>query len=148
MTWKSPTARYYCAERRALINNLTARNLFQIEGINFHLSITSEDGDISDLFQFAWYEWCYYHVNTAVFPIQQEILGRVLGPSKGKVNEMAQWILKANGCVVPRCTTVPLTNDQLNSETEKNKRTIFYHCISKQWGNSISPTPIMVDTTT
>ena len=61
---------------------------------------------------------------------------------------MAQCILKSSGRVVPRRTAVPLTNAQLKSETEKNKRTIFDQCISKQWGTSISPTPITVDTTT
>jgi hypothetical protein len=37
-----------------------------------------------------------------------EVLGRVLGPAKGKGNEMAQWLLKANGNVVPRRTLRPL----------------------------------------
>ena len=109
----------YCCERRARINNLTARNLFQLEGRNAHFSITGEDGDISNLCQFSWYEWCYYREHTAGFPLPREILGRVLGPSKGEGNEMAQWILKANGRVVPRRTAVPLTTAQLNSDTEK-----------------------------
>ena len=86
----------YCAERRALINNLTARNWFQLKGRNAHFSITREDGDISNLCQFVWYEWCYYRDHTSVFPIQQEILGRILGPAKGKGNVMARCILKAN----------------------------------------------------
>ena len=50
----------YCAELRARINNMTARKLFQLEGRNAHLSITGEYGDISNLCQFYWYEWCYY----------------------------------------------------------------------------------------
>ena len=136
-----------CAKHRALINNLTASNLFQLEGINAHFSITVEDGDISKLCQFAWYEWCYYCDHTAVFPIQQEIIGRVLGPYKVKCNEMSQWILKSNGSVVPRRTAVPLTTAQLNSKTEK-KHTIFDQCISKLWDTSISLPPITDDTTT
>ena len=63
--------------------------------------------------------------------MQQEVLGRVLGPSKGEGNEMTQWILKANGRVVPRRTAVPLTIAQLNSDTERQKRAIFDHCITK-----------------
>ena len=74
--------------------------------------------------------------------MQREILGRVLGPAKGEGNEMAQWILKANGRVVPRRTAVPLNIAKLNSETENKKRTIFDQLISKIWGTSISPPDI------
>ena len=83
----------YCSKRLAGINNLTARNVFQLEEINAHFYITGEDGDISDLYQLNLYEWCYYLDHTVGFPIQREILGRVLDPAKGKGNEMAQWIL-------------------------------------------------------
>ena len=55
---------------------------------------------------------------------------------------MAQRILKSNGRVIPRRTAVPLNIDQLNSETEKKKRTIFDQLISKIWGTSISPPDI------
>ena len=98
----------YCFERRARINNLTARNLFQLEGRNAHFSVTGEEGDISNLCQFDWYDWCYYREHTERFPFNREVLGRVLGPAKGEGNEMAQWILKANGNVVPRRTVRPL----------------------------------------
>ena len=50
----------YCAERRALINNLTAKNLFQLNGTNPNFKITGNTGDISNLCQFRWFEWCYY----------------------------------------------------------------------------------------
>ena len=85
----------YCAERRARINNLTARKMFQLDGRNAHFSITGEYGDISNHCQFSWYAWCYYREHNAGFPLQREILGRVLGPAKGKGkgNEMAQRIL-------------------------------------------------------
>ena len=59
---------------------------------------------------------------------------------------MAQWILKANGRVVPCQTAVPLNIAQLNSETEKNNRTIFDQLISKIWGTSISPPDISIHT--
>ena len=136
------------AESHSQINNLTAIILFQLEGRNAHFYITGEDGDISNLYQFAWYAWCYYHDHTPGFLIQQEILGRVLGPYKVEANEMAQWILNTNGRVVPSNTAVPMTTAQLNNETEKNKRTISDQCISKLLGTSMSPPLIIVDTTT
>ena len=74
----------YCAERRARINNLTARKLFQLEGRNAHFFITGEDGDISKLYQFSWYKWCYYREYTAGFPLQRENLGASLDQPKAK----------------------------------------------------------------
>ena len=83
----------YCAERRALINNLTAKNLFQLDGTNANFKITGEAGDISNLCTFGWYDWIYYR-DSSGFPNQQEKLGRVLGPAKNHSTEMAQYVLK------------------------------------------------------
>jgi hypothetical protein len=114
----------YCLERRAQINNLTARDLFQLHGTNAHTALTTEEGNISNLCQYDWYEWCFYREHTAKFPFNREVLGRVLGPAKGEGNEMAQWILKANGNVVPRRTLRSLNTAELHSPTEAKKRTI------------------------
>ena len=71
----------YCVERRARINNLTAKNLFQLHGTNAHTATLHEEGDISNLCRFGWYDWCYYRERTNKFPLSQEVLGRVLGPA-------------------------------------------------------------------
>ena len=92
----------YCMERHARINNLTAKSLFQLDGRNAHYTVTGQEGDISNLCQFNWYKWCYFRENG--FPLNVETLGRILGPAKGEGNEMCQWVLKANGNVVPRRT--------------------------------------------
>lgn len=91
----------YCVERRARINNLTTKNLFQLHGTTPYTALTSEEGDISHLCHFAFYEWCYFREQKLKFPFNREVLGRILGPAKGEGNEMAQWILKGNGRVVP-----------------------------------------------
>ena len=39
----------YYAERRQLINNLTAKNVFQLDGSNPNFKITGDEGDISNL---------------------------------------------------------------------------------------------------
>ena len=126
----------YCAERRARINNLTAKDLFQLHGSNAHTSLTNEEGDISNLSLYNWYDWCYYCEKSNQFPFNRKILGHVLGPSRGEGNEMAQWVLKANGNVVPRRTLRPLQTAELHSETEKRKRIIFNTLIEKRWGTS------------
>ena len=129
----------YCCERRSRINNLLAKNLFQIEGKNAHFSVTGENGDIYNLCQFAWYEWCYYREHTSGLPLQLDVLGHILGPAKGEGNEISQWILKANGRVVPLRTAVPFNTAQLKSVTEKKKRDLFDKLISKRWGISFLP---------
>ena len=92
----------YCVERRARINNLTAKNVFRLHGTTAHTHTTGEEGDISNLCQYGWYEWCYYREQTAAFPHNKEVLGRVLGPAPRILKRMKttknlpeiQWRLK------------------------------------------------------
>ena len=83
----------YCVERRACVHNMTASNLFQVHGSNPYTAETSDVGNISNLCNFSFYEWCYYRDQEAAFPHDKEVLGRVLGPARGEGNEMAQWVL-------------------------------------------------------
>lgn len=108
----------YCVERRARINNVTAKDLFQLHGSNAHTATLHEEADISNISRYGWYEWCYYHEQTASFPFNREVLGRVLGPARGEGNEMAQWVLKSNGNVVPRRTLRPLKPEEIRSDSE------------------------------
>ena len=50
----------YAAERRSDIISLTARDLFQLQGSNPHTATFCEEGDISNLCQFGWYEWVFF----------------------------------------------------------------------------------------
>ncbi len=50
----------YCAERRALIHNLTPRDLFQTAGRTPTEATFGTQGDISNLCHCSWYDWCYY----------------------------------------------------------------------------------------
>ena len=61
----------YCAERRVKINNLTAKNLFQLHGSNPNQTITGNAGDILNLCTLGWFEWCYY-CDANNFPMQEE----------------------------------------------------------------------------
>ena len=129
----------YCLERRARIHNLTAKPNFKLHGSNAHTLTLGEEGDISNLCQFGWYDWCYYREHTAKFPNQQEVLGRVLGPARGEGNEMAQWVLKGNGKVVPRRSCRPLNEAETYSPVEIKKRKLFDELIERRYGTSINP---------
>ena len=65
----------YCVERRARINNLTAKDNFMLHGTTPCTMTLAVEGDISSLCQFGWYEWCYYHEQTGAFPHNHEVLG-------------------------------------------------------------------------
>ena len=113
----------YCVERRARINNLMATDLFTLHGTNAHAALAGEEGDVSNLHQYKRYDWCYVGDQKQKFPFNREVLGRVLGPVKGEGNEMAQWILQANGKVISRLSSRPLEVDEIHSVTEiKNRR--------------------------
>jgi hypothetical protein len=129
----------YCLERRARIHNMTAKFNFKLHGTNVYTVTTGEEGDISNLCRFAWYDWCYYREHTAAFPKQREVLGRVLGPARGEGNEMCQWILKANGKVLPRRSVRPLQTAEIHSPSELKKRQVFDELIERRHGTSINP---------
>ena len=84
----------YCIER--------ARDHIKTRGMMPHTATTGAEGDIPNLCRYKWYDSCYYREHTVKFPHNQEVLWYVLGPARGEGNEMAQWVIKANGNVIPR----------------------------------------------
>ena len=63
----------------------------------------------------------------------------MLGPATGEGNKICQWVLKANGKVVPRRTCVPLTTAQWMSPVEIHWRKIFEDLIEGRFGNTVNP---------
>ena len=136
----------YCAERKAQIHNLTAKDLFQLKGSNPITATFGDEGDISNLCEFEWFDWCYY-CNKEDFPHQQERLGRVLGPAKNEGNEMAQWILKDTMRIVPRRSVRPLTEAETRNESIKLEQTRFMEKCRKTHGDKLTIVqPIKVET--
>ena len=73
---------YYCSERRARITNTTAKDLFQLRVHTPHYATFGEEGDISNICQFGWYEWVYFRETIGNFPYPSHVLGCCLGPAK------------------------------------------------------------------
>ena len=71
---------------------------FQIQGSNTYPATFGEEGDISNLCQFAWYEWVYFYDNSprSHFPSQKDIIGQCLGPAKNEGYGITQWFIKKN----------------------------------------------------
>ena len=58
---------------------------------------------------------------------------------------MTQWVLKANGKVVPRRSLRPLTIAEQHSAVEHKKRDVFNALIERRMGTSINPPPTPED---
>ena len=128
----------YCADRRALITNMTAKDLFQLQGQTPYFATFGEEGDISNIYQFGWYEWVYFRETTGKFPYPSHVLGRCLGPAKNQGNEMLQWVLKLNGQIVSRRTMRKLTKDELMCLSEIKKRSEFDSAIKEIYRDSFT----------
>ena len=115
----------YCADQRAAITNMAAKNLFPRQGHNYHMATFGYQGDISNICRFFWNEWVYAIGGSEPFPHMSEVLGRCLGPAKNEGNEMMQWVLKINGKIVPWRSLRLLRPDELSSDVEISKRDYF-----------------------
>ena len=104
----------YATELQIQIFNLTAKHLFQLQGHNPHLATFDDMGDISNLCNFGWYEWCYFLQGNTAFPMTTQGLVLCLGPCKNEGNNMCQWVLQRNGQIVQRQSLRRLTSHELS----------------------------------
>ena len=134
----------YCAEHRALVNNATVSNLAQTKGLTPYQQIFNEEADISDICQFGFYDWGMYREPNSPdtkFPLQSELLCRVLTPSKNVGNKMCKWILRVDGRIVPRSTVRPLTEEDNLMPNMAAKKIAFDNSIRDKLGDAMSPPP-------
>jgi hypothetical protein len=117
----------YCMEQCALIFQVTAKKLFQLNGTNPHTATFGTEANISHLCVFGWYEWVYYCNQAAAYPFQKECFLRCLGPAKNEGNIMAQWVLKENSKVVPHQSLHRLTKAESapSNKVEVAKRAAY-----------------------
>ena len=67
-----------------------SKRFFQLRGKTLHFATFGEEGDISNICKFGWYEWVYFRETTAEFPFSTHFLGRCLGLAKNEDNEMTR----------------------------------------------------------
>jgi hypothetical protein len=79
----------YCMERRALIFQITAKKIFQLNGKNPHTMTFRNEADILIPCHFGWYKWVYFRDVKTAFPYQKECLGRCLSPAKNEGSAIA-----------------------------------------------------------
>ena len=75
-------------------------------------------------------------------------MGQVLGPAKGEGNEMAQWVLKANGNFMSRHNCHPLSVKELHSPHNIKLRETFDAIIQSKQGTSMTPPKVQTKKST
>ena len=116
---------YYSDERRFLITNVIEKDLFQLRVQTTHFATFFEEEDISNIYQFGWYEWVYYRETTSEFPFPPHVVGHCLGPAKNEVNDITKQLLKQNWQLVPHQTMRRLTPDELVCDSQVKNRAEF-----------------------
>eukprot|EP00957_Ditylum_brightwellii_P060999 4630205-Ditylum_brightwellii.AAC.3 len=87
-----------------------------------HTALSGEEGDISDLCKYQWYEWCYFQEKKMGFLSNKEKLDNALGPSQ-----------------VLQCSLRLMNASEIHSEREIKKCKFFDDMIEKKWGSSMNP---------
>jgi hypothetical protein len=134
----------YCLEWKDAVDNHTAKNIYQLNGQTPHFHVHGQEGDISALSTFGFYEFVYFRDHTQQFSLATEVLGRYLGPSLYTGNAMCCWILKGNGRIVSRRTIRPLTDIEHTSDVEIQKRNKFIELTIAKYGDGYLTPPTVV----
>ena len=128
----------YCIERRAMIENACAKDNFLLKGNSPHSMMTGEVTDISNLCNFKWYEWVKFRKPGEPYPYPTEHLGRCLGPAVNKGNAMSQNVVTESGKIIPTQTLRSLTDSEVRSSTEIERRSKMDKFIRSRYGDSTS----------
>ena len=83
--------------------------------------------------------------NKVPYPIEILTIGRYFGPSTDIWPTMTAKILKQNGHIVSRTTVHHLTDELLNSPTDKTSRVEFDKSIEAIMGDSVAPADFPID---
>ena len=64
-----------CSELEAKIQSSTASNIFELEGEVPKTVMNGETTNITQLCEFGWYDWVYFHDNVVTYPDDKWVLG-------------------------------------------------------------------------
>jgi hypothetical protein len=113
-------------------------DIFGLEGQVPESKIKGETVDISIITEYAWYEWVKFRDAAAKFPVSKIELGRDLGAAINIGPAMTRKILKQNRSVMYRSSVRPLTQDEIQSPTEKKELEEFDITVEKKFGPAMN----------
>jgi hypothetical protein len=114
----------YCFEWCSLVRTFTALKLKSLGGRTPYAVMTGETPDISFLAEFGFYDWVW-HITPAEKGLQRKRLGRYLGPALNHGDAMCGFVLRETGKVVDRSSIIPLSEEELRSESIKELQAKF-----------------------
>ena len=76
----------YVMEQRAIIHQVTSKDLIRMNGTKPHTATFFTEADILNICHYGWYEWVYYRDQSSSYPNIKECLGHCLGPDHNEVN--------------------------------------------------------------
>jgi hypothetical protein len=86
-----------CLELVGDINAHTVHDNFELDGQTPQALVTGVAPDISSLAEFRWFQWVKCFDEKAVFPDNQEVYARYLGPSRTVGSIMTSKLLNEKG---------------------------------------------------
>ena len=119
-------------ELEGYIRSNTALDNYELQGQVPETLLSGQTADISPFIEHGWYDWVKFYDTTAGYPEPREVYGRWLGPAVDVGPAMTSKVLKINGQEVCTSTCRAITDDEVNSETEKKQREEFDEKI-KEW---------------
>ena len=100
------------------------------------MKLRGETANITHICEFGWYDWVYYKENAVTQPDDKWLLGWWLGPSMDIGPTLCTKILKSNGQHMHRSSYCHLTEDEIDSPGEKQKRQIFDKVVEQRLGKA------------
>ena len=129
----------HCLELESRVRSCTAHDLYMLDGEVPETVMKGHTADISQICEFAWYEWVMFIDSPAQYPENREELGRYLGPAVDVGTALTAKILKANGEVVPRSTLRALSPEELANPVHQERRAQFDKSIVDALGRPSVP---------
>jgi hypothetical protein len=127
-----------CIIREAYVRSHTSMDIYGLEGQVPESKVKGEILYISTIVEYAWYEWVRFRDTASKFPVSKIQLGRYLGAAIDIDPAMMRKILKQNGSVMNRSSLRPLTQDEIQSPTERKEREKFDIAIEEKFGPAMS----------
>jgi hypothetical protein len=124
--------------REAYVRSHTSLDRYSLEGQVPESKVKGETVDISTIAEYAWYEWVKFRDTEAKFPVSKIQLGRDVGATIDIGPAMTRKILKKNGSVIYRSSVRPLTQDEIQSPTERKEREEFDIAVEKEFGPAMN----------
>jgi hypothetical protein len=134
-----------CIIIEAYVRSHNYLDIYGLEGQVPERKIKGETVDISTIAEYAWYEWVKFRDTAAKFPVSKIQLGRDLGAAIDIGPAMTRNFLKQNGRVMYRSSVRPLTQDEIQSPTERKERKKFDIAIEEKFGASMDKNDFKYD---